>query len=104
VAKRDLQPGEVLDGIGGEAFYSLIDTYETARQEDLLPIGLAKGARVLRAIKQDTPLTCQDVEMKPSTVLDLRRLQDEWFAGRIDEAELLHAIDALAHEPILQPA
>jgi predicted homoserine dehydrogenase-like protein len=104
VAKRDLQPGDVLDGIGGEAFYSLIDTYETARTEGLLPIGLAKGARVLHPIQQDTPLTCNDVEMKPSTVLDLRRLQDEWFAGRIDEAELLHAIDALAHEPILQPA
>jgi len=104
VAKRDLQPGDVLDGIGGEAFYSLIDTYETARAEGLLPIGLAKGARVLRAIKQDTPLTCNDVEMKPSTVLDLRRLQDEWFAGRIDDAGLLQAIDVLAHEPILQPA
>jgi predicted homoserine dehydrogenase-like protein len=104
VAKRDLHPGDVLDGIGGETFYSLIDTYEKARAERLLPIGLAKGARVLQPIKQDTPVTCNAVEMKPSTVLELRRLQDEWFAKRIADAELRQAIDALANEPLAVPA
>jgi predicted homoserine dehydrogenase-like protein len=96
VAKRDLRPGDVLDGIGGTTFYSLIDTYENARAECLLPIGLAKGARIVRPAKMDSPLTCTDVELKPSTIADLRTLQDSWFDGEISDEELELAIDRLA--------
>jgi len=95
VAKRDLQPGDELDGIGGTAFYSLIDSYETARDEDLLPIGLAKGANVIRPVAIDTPITCADVEIQPSTIYSLRQLQDRWMAGSIQENELLQEIDGL---------
>jgi predicted homoserine dehydrogenase-like protein len=100
VAKRDLVPGEVLDGIGGTCYYSLIDIYERAKAECLLPIGLAKGARVLRPISKDQPITCQDVEIKLSMIYQLRQLQDAWFEGRISEHDLLRAIDQLANEPI----
>ena len=96
VAKRDLQPGDVLDGIGGTAFYSLIDTYESAKVEGLLPIGLAKGARVVRPVPMDAPLTLADVEIQPSTVYSLRQLQDQWFAGRLQGEALVQAIDKLA--------
>ncbi len=96
VAKRDLCPGDTLDAIGGRAYYSLIDTFEQARAEDLLPVGLAKGARVLHPIKKDQPISCSDVEMKPSVVLDLRCLQDRWFESKITETELLQAVDQLA--------
>ena len=96
VAKHDLMPGDVLDAIGGTAYYSLIDTFEKVKAENLLPIGLAKGAKVIHPIPIDNPISCSDVEIKPSTVLDLRRLQDNWFEGRIDDSELLAAIDALA--------
>jgi predicted homoserine dehydrogenase-like protein len=96
VAKRDLQPGDVLDAIGGTTYYSLIDTYEAAKAERLLPIGLAKGARLLRPVAIDTPLTCDDVEVKPSTIASLRGLQDAWFAGDIPEQELRAAVDGLA--------
>lgn len=96
VAKRDLEPGDVLDAIGGTTYYSLIDTYETAKAECLLPIGLAKGAKLLRPVKMDAPITCADVEMRPSTVLELRRLQDAWFEGLLQEDEMLEKIDALA--------
>lgn len=96
VAKRDLQPGDTLDAIGGTAYYSLIDTYENAKAECLLPIGLAKGARLTRLVKMDTPITCADVEIQPSTVWQLRQLQEQWFERKIGEAELLAAIDALA--------
>lgn len=98
VAKRDLNPGDTLDAIGGTAYYSLIDTYENARAECLLPIGLAKGARVIRPVKIDTPITCADVEIQPSTVYSLRQLQEQWFEGKLDEAELLKAVDALAND------
>ncbi len=98
VAKHDLQPGDELDGIGGTAFYSLSDSYEIARDEDLLPIGLAKGAKVIRPVAIDTPITCAHVEIQPSTVNSLRQLQDQWMAGSIQEGELLQAIDGLAND------
>jgi predicted homoserine dehydrogenase-like protein len=96
VAKRDLKVGDVLDSIGGTTFYSLIDTYEQARRDNLLPIGLAKSARMLRPVKRDTPITCEDVEVKPSTILELRLLQNDWMAGKVDEESLLKAVDKLA--------
>ncbi len=97
VAKRALEPGDVLDGIGGSTFYSLIDTYEVARAERLLPVGLANDARVTKAVKKDQPITYEHVELhEPSTVLDLRRLQDAWMAGRMKEEALTLSVDAMA--------
>jgi predicted homoserine dehydrogenase-like protein len=98
VAKHDLCEGDVLDAIGGTKFYSLIDTYENAKTECLLPIGLAKGAKVIRPVKMDTPITYADVEIKPSVVYDLHQLQEQWFEGKINESDLLNAIDALAND------
>ena len=98
VAKRDLEVGETLDAIGGTTYYSLIDTYETARAEGLLPIGLAKGARLIRAVAVDAPITSADVEIEPSTVSSLRQLQEQWFAGTIGEPELLTAVNELAND------
>jgi predicted homoserine dehydrogenase-like protein len=99
VAKQDLQAGEQLDGIGGCSFYSLIDTYEAAVGEDLLPVGLAKGAILNKAIQRDCPIRCEDVQLRePSTILTLRRLQDAWMAGELDERRLLKSIDAIDRE------
>ena len=98
VAKKDLVPGDTLDAIGGTSYYSLIDTYETAKSECLLPIGLAKGAKVVRPMAMDTPITCADVEVKPSTIYQLRQLQEKWSEGTISEADLLEAVDSLATE------
>lgn len=96
VAKQDLSPGHTLDGIGGCDFYGLIDAYETAREEELVPIGLAKGAEVLRSVPQDVPLTYNDVRLnEDSTLFKLRQLQDSWLAGGIDENELLELVDRL---------
>lgn len=97
VAKRDLRPGDQLDGIGGCTFYGLIDRYEIARAERLLPIGLAKGARVARPVAMDMPISHEDVEMhEPSTVLALRRLQDAWTDGKISDTQVLQSVDELA--------
>ena len=96
VAKKDLKPGDVLDAIGGVAYYSLIDTYEAARKDNLLPIGLAKGAKVIRDIPMDKPVTLDDVEVKPSTVFTLWNLQNEWMAGKLSEDELLAKVEMVA--------
>ncbi len=98
VAKQNLKPGDSLDGIGGTTYYSLIDTYENAKTECLLPIGLAKGAKIIRPVKIDDPITCQDVEIKPSTVYSLRQLQEKWFEGKLSESELLKSVDMLAND------
>jgi predicted homoserine dehydrogenase-like protein len=98
VAKRDLNPGDTLDAIGGTSYYSLIDTYENAKAESLLPIGLAKGAKVIRPVRMDTPITFADVEIMPSTVYSLRQLQEQWFEGKLNETELLKAVDSLAND------
>ena len=96
VAKRDLASGDVLDAIGGETFYGLIDRGEVAREERLLPIGLAKGARVVRPVAADAPITYDDVVLhEPSTILALRRLQDAWTQGRLNENDLPDRIEAL---------
>lgn len=95
VAKQALQPGDVLDGIGGTTFYSSIDRYEVAREERLLPVGLAKGARLVRAVAMDAPITYDDVVLhESSTVPALRRLQDRWMAGEIEGDALLAALEA----------
>jgi len=96
VAKQALRRGDVLDGIGGATFYSSIDRYEVAREERLLPVGLAKGARLVRDVLMDTPLTYDDVVLhEPSTVLALRRLQDRWMVGEIEGETLPAALEAV---------
>ncbi len=96
VAKKDLIVGEKLEPIGGSSYYSLIDTYETAREEGLLPIGLAKDARIIHPVALDQPIRYQDVEIKPSTVWELRKIQDAWYDGKLSEAEILQSIEKLA--------
>ncbi|MEA3226956.1 MAG: NAD(P)-dependent oxidoreductase [Planctomycetota bacterium] len=99
VAKQDHSPGHVLDGIGGCDFYGLIDHYATAQKEKLVPIGLAKGAKVVRPVAEDAPVTYDDVQLNEnSAVFKLRQLQDSWMAGRIDERELLGLVDGIAQE------
>jgi predicted homoserine dehydrogenase-like protein len=96
VAKQHLAPGDTLEGIGGGSYYGLIDCYEVARSERLLPIGLAKGAKVIRPVKVDEPLTLDGVLLsEPSVLLSLRRLQDRWFSGDIQPDALLRALDRL---------
>jgi hypothetical protein len=35
---------------------------------------------------------------EPSTVLTLRRLQDAWMAGKVDEQQLLETMEAIGCE------
>lgn len=78
LAKRDLQPGERLDEFGGYTFSGVIDRAETAYQLNALPVGLAPGARLRRAVAAGELLTWQDVELdETQTVVRLRREQDQ---------------------------
>lgn len=77
VAKRDLFPGEVLDGIGGEMVYGRSLTAQDAYRMEGLPIGVAQDARIVREVTRGTVLTSKHVVVDESkTVVQLRRLQE----------------------------
>lgn len=73
IAKRDLREGETLDGIGGFTNYALIENFETARRENLLPMGVAQNCVMKRNVAIDTPLTYDDVELPPGRQIDQLR-------------------------------
>ena len=75
MAKRDLEAGEELDGIGGYTCYGLIDNLEDARRDDVLPIGLAAGARLTRAVAKDQPISNADVTLPEGRLIDELRAQ-----------------------------
>lgn len=80
-AKRDLVPGEVLDGIGWYMTYGQCENATTVRAENLLPMGLAEGCRVVRAVPRDQVLSYDDIELPDGRLADaLRREQLELFA------------------------
>lgn len=81
-AKRPLEEGQVIDGIGGDCTYGVIDDATTARSEGLVPLGLLAGARVTRRVEMDQLIRHEDVEIDSSTTIaQLRALQDQLLDG-----------------------
>lgn len=74
-AKRDLAAGEVLDGIGGYTAYGLCENADVVSADELLPMGIADGCRVVRAIPRDTVLRYSDVELPPGRFVDALRAE-----------------------------
>ena len=69
-AKRDLKAGEVIDGLGGYMSYGLAENAPTSRAQNLLPIGLAEGCRLLRDLPRDAVLRFEDVLLPPGRLAD----------------------------------
>jgi len=79
-AKVDLSPGDILDGFGGYKTYGLAENYPVARRENLMPMGLSEDCQVLRPVKKDQVLTCDDVQRPAGRLIDqLRAEQDAMF-------------------------
>ena len=77
-AKRDLKAGETIDSLGGFTAYGMIESARTARQENLLPLGLAPGAVLTRDIALGNPITYDDVQLDTgTTIYHLRSLQEQ---------------------------
>jgi predicted homoserine dehydrogenase-like protein len=74
-AKRDLHPGDKLDGIGHFMLYGQCENADVVLREDLLPMGLAEEAVVQREIARDEVLRTKDVCMPPERLID--RLRDK---------------------------
>lgn len=68
-AKRDLEPGEEIDGGGGETVYGLVERADSAEAGDHVPLELLDGAEVRRPIERDEILTVDDVELDRDSFL-----------------------------------
>jgi predicted homoserine dehydrogenase-like protein len=60
-AKKDLRPGDSLDGVGGYAAYGLIENCSDNQLYPGLPICLADGVTLRRAIRKDERILLADV-------------------------------------------
>ena len=79
-AKRDLPAGHLLDGLGGYDSYGEAETAMVTAREDLLPMGVAEGCRLRRAVALGDPLRYADVELPEGRLIDrLRREQTALF-------------------------
>jgi predicted homoserine dehydrogenase-like protein len=77
VAKRDIQAGEKVGGIGGSDYFGRIYTHEQLVRDRLVPVGIAEGGVATRDIAKGTPLTTDSFATDDTTfVADLRRRQD----------------------------
>jgi predicted homoserine dehydrogenase-like protein len=65
VAKRDLEPGEVLDGEGGYCVWGKLVPAARSLALDALPIGLAHGISIVRPVLQGAVLSAGDVSSLP---------------------------------------
>ena len=72
-AKRDLSPGQIIDGLGGFDCYGLAETTAATARGNLLPFGVAIGARVKRPVAKDAVLTLADVDLPPGRMVDMLR-------------------------------
>ena len=62
-AKKDLDAGETLDGIGGYACYGLIENTDMHTDAPSLPICLTHDVTLTRPVAQDEPIRWADVEI-----------------------------------------
>ena len=77
IAKKDLAPGAVLDGIGEYCYRGTALTVEDARRLDAMPLGLAQRAVVLQPIKAGEYLTHRNCRADAQlAIVRLRQMQD----------------------------
>jgi predicted homoserine dehydrogenase-like protein len=76
-AKTDLASGACLDGLGGYASYGQCENADVARAERLLPMGVAEGCRLRRAVRRDEVLRYSDVELPADRLVDRLRTEQE---------------------------
>ena len=82
VAKRDLEAGEKLGGIGSADYYSYV--YKASEAGGMLPMGLAGGARTTRPVNKGEVISRSGVELaEGSFVVGLRQLQETAAGGSI---------------------
>ncbi len=81
VAKRDLKAGEVLDGEGGYTVWGRLMTAQDSLACAALPIGLAHGIRLTRAVRKGAVVSWRDMEAPDSEAARVRLDMEALFAS-----------------------
>ena len=66
-AKKDLKPGDMLDGEGGYTVWGKLLPSATSMKMGGLPLGLAHQVKVIRPVKKGQSLAWADVAMDTAT-------------------------------------
>ena len=82
-AKRDIQPGETLDGEGGYTVFGKLATAPISLARGYLPLGLAHSVKVARPVAKDQPQTWADVAMYKSLAAFKIRNEMETLLGTV---------------------
>jgi predicted homoserine dehydrogenase-like protein len=86
-AKRDLKPGEMLDGEGGYTVWGKLFQAEKSHSAGGLPLGLAHDVKVVRPVKQGQSLTWADVAIDESlSAYKTRREMESLFSPQLRKA------------------
>ncbi len=86
VAKKPLQPGEVLDGEGGYTVWGRIARAEDSLARNGLPIGLAHGMKITRAVPEGQMVSWDDVEIVDNQAVSVRRAMEDSFRKSLGAA------------------
>lgn len=82
-AKKELKPGEMLDGEGGYTVAGRLMPAADSLARDCLPLGLAHGWKVLRPVPAGQPVKWSDVAVDGnSTAVRIRREMERLFGER----------------------
>jgi predicted homoserine dehydrogenase-like protein len=82
-AKRNLKAGEILDGEGGFCVWGKQVPADVSLDKGFLPLGLAHGIKLKRAIGEGEPVGWADVEYDvKDTAVTFRREMETAFGRR----------------------
>jgi predicted homoserine dehydrogenase-like protein len=79
-AKRDLKPGETLDGEGGHTVWGKLMPAADSLALGGVPIGLAHGIKLTRPVAAGKPVTWADVAAGDSDAVRFRHEMETLFA------------------------
>jgi predicted homoserine dehydrogenase-like protein len=86
-AKRDLKPGEELDGEGGFTVFGKLMPGAASLATGGLPIGLAHHVKLKNAVAKDQPVRWSDVDIdETSQAVRVRREMEKMFSGTTAQA------------------
>ena len=81
MAKRDLEPGDELDGVGGFTWYGLIDNASAVARDGVATMPDVEGAVVTRPVEKGKAIPLDSIASNDATFLaELRRRQNAVFA------------------------
>ena len=82
-AKRDLTPGDTLDGEGGYTVYGKLMPAADSLSLGGLPLGLAHRVKLKRPVAAGKPILWSDVEMAEGEAVRFRREMEATFAAEL---------------------